>query len=101
VKYGFPMSCARAKDPSIDTITTVLNLKGLSIRLLTPLVLRFLKMVMDVDQNYYPECLGKTFIVNVPGLFSNPTLFLLILCFFLLSSFPHFFFCVFCFVVAL
>lgn len=70
VKYGFPRSCALAKDPSIDQIITILNLKGLSPRLLTPLVMRFLKMVMDVDQNYYPECLGKTFVVNVPGIFS-------------------------------
>jgi len=70
LKYCIPQSCVVGQDPTIDQVTTILNLKGLNIRLLTPLVMKFLKMVMDVDQSYYPECLGKTFIVNAPSIFT-------------------------------
>ncbi|KAL4162237.1 hypothetical protein PRNP1_002784 [Phytophthora ramorum] len=47
----------------------IVDLKGLSLKLLSPTVLSHLKPIFDVGQLYYPETLHCLYIVNAPFIF--------------------------------
>lgn len=60
----FP-ACSRQKGVLVDTVCTIIDIAGVSVRQV-PGVYSHIRRVSDVTQNYYPERLGHTYIVNAP-----------------------------------
>ena len=55
----------------LDKLCVVNDLKGLGSHHLTRLTLGTLKKFSRIDQDCYPECLGKLFIINAPWIFAT------------------------------
>ncbi len=53
----------------IETTTTVLDLKDMTLSQVTGDFLKVIKMVADIGKSQYPETLGKLFIINTPSAF--------------------------------
>lgn len=68
LKYIFP-ACSKVAHCHIDQTLTILDLKGVGLRHLTGDVKRILSLITRVDQDNYPETLGKTIIINSPSVF--------------------------------
>lgn len=65
----FP-ACTRAFGTRIEQTLTILDLSGVSLKLVNNQVFNFIKIASTTAQDYYPEILGRMFIVNAPMLFS-------------------------------
>jgi len=65
----FP-ACSRKEGRHIEQSFTILDLNGISMRMMNKQVYNFVKVASSIAQDYYPEMLGKMFIVNAPTLFS-------------------------------
>ncbi|GBC00181.1 hypothetical protein RclHR1_03780010 [Rhizophagus clarus] len=63
-------SCSEKYGKLIETSCTILDLKGVSIRSFSN-VFGFVKQASNIGQNYYPERMGKFYIINAPMLFSS------------------------------
>jgi len=63
-------SCSEKNGKLIETSCTILDLKGVSIRSFSN-VFGFVKQASNIGQNYYPERMGKFYIINAPMLFSS------------------------------
>mmetsp|Transcript_6253 Transcript_6253/g.17959 ORF Transcript_6253/g.17959 Transcript_6253/m.17959 type:complete len:678 (-) Transcript_6253:181-2214(-) len=63
VRYILP-ACSRAAGRNIEQTFAILDAKGVGLRHLTGAVKKMLQQVIQVDQNNYPEMLGKTAIIN-------------------------------------
>jgi hypothetical protein len=63
-------ACSRKADKLLETCCTIMDLKGVGVTSI-PQVYGFLKRVSAISQNYYPERLGKLFIINAPWGFSG------------------------------
>lgn len=68
LKYIFP-ACSKAAGCHISQTLTILDLKGVGLRHLTGDVKRIMSMITRVDQDNYPETLGKTLLINAPSIF--------------------------------
>lgn len=68
LKYIFP-SCSKVAGRHIDQTLTILDVQGVGLRHLTGDVKRIMSLITRVDQDNYPETLGKTVIINAPGVF--------------------------------
>lgn len=68
IKIKFTAS-ARMHGHYINQTFTVLDLKGINLSMAGSTVRKFIKTLASVDQNNYPEHLGKMFIVNAPWAF--------------------------------
>ncbi|CCE62547.1 hypothetical protein TPHA_0C03970 [Tetrapisispora phaffii CBS 4417] len=68
VKYRLPAS-SRAFNSLVETSCTVLDLKGISISSAYN-VISYVKEASVIGQNYYPERMGKFYIINAPFGFS-------------------------------
>eukprot|EP01017_Pseudomicrothorax_dubius_P025728 TRINITY_DN2810_c0_g1_i2.p1 TRINITY_DN2810_c0_g1~~TRINITY_DN2810_c0_g1_i2.p1 ORF type:complete len:183 (-),score=47.57 TRINITY_DN2810_c0_g1_i2:606-1154(-) len=66
----FP-ACSKAAGKRIEQTLTILDLKGGSTSMLSKRVYNFIQLASSIGQNYYPEILGKMFIINSPMLFSG------------------------------
>ena len=66
----FP-TCSRLAGRPIEQTFTVLDLEGVSMSMASSRVWNFVKLASSIGQDYYPEILGKMFIVNAPFLFSG------------------------------
>ena len=64
----FP-ACSKAAGKRIDQTVYVMDLKGGALKLLSPKIYDFIKSLMKIGSDYYPEILGKMFIINAPMLF--------------------------------
>ncbi|GAQ83019.1 hypothetical protein KFL_001330015 [Klebsormidium nitens] len=64
----FP-ACSKKAKTSINSSLTVLDLKGVSLKHMTKTVRAFIQKLARVDQDYYPEYLGKMMIINAPTSF--------------------------------
>jgi len=53
-----------------ETITAVIDIKGMKLRQITKDFLYLVKAMAGVDQNHYPERMGCTYIINCPSMFS-------------------------------
>ena len=62
--YIYPICCQLAKR-KVETSFTILDLKDGSMSLLSPSVQGFTKIATGICQDYYPETLGKMYILNV------------------------------------
>lgn len=64
-------ACSNAKGAKVEQTFAILDLSGASMRLLSKSVFNFVKLASSTAQDYYPEILGRMFIVNAPMLFSG------------------------------
>lgn len=63
-------ACSKVAGHHIETGFTVLDLKNCSV--MQALKIKdLLKFIVDTGQNYYPETMGMTFIINAPWLFDT------------------------------
>jgi len=53
-----------------ETITAVIDIKGMKLKQITRDFLYLIKAMANVDQNHYPERMGCTYIINCPSMFS-------------------------------
>mmetsp|Transcript_7329 Transcript_7329/g.13568 ORF Transcript_7329/g.13568 Transcript_7329/m.13568 type:complete len:313 (+) Transcript_7329:170-1108(+) len=70
LKIIFP-ACSKVKGSKVEQSFTILDLSGASMRLLSKSTFNFIKLASTTAQDYYPEILGRMFIVNAPMLFSG------------------------------
>ena len=63
-------ACSRMAGRLVETCCTVMDLAGVGLTSVTQ-VYGFVKKVMAISQNYYPERLGKLYIINAPWGFSS------------------------------
>jgi len=64
----FP-ACTKAKGELVSTTFYILDLKGVSARMMCPKIWELLKIASRIGQDYYPETLGQMYIVNTPLFF--------------------------------
>ncbi|SCV00270.1 LAMI_0G03972g1_1 [Lachancea mirantina] len=69
VKYRLP-ACSRKAGHLVETSCTVLDLKGISISAAAQ-VLSYVREASYIGQNYYPERMGKFYLINAPFGFST------------------------------
>ncbi|KAJ0348831.1 hypothetical protein COL154_006526 [Colletotrichum chrysophilum] len=65
----FP-ACSRKYNHLVETCCTIMDMKGVPITRL-PQVYDYVKKASVISQNYYPERLGKLYIINAPWGFST------------------------------
>jgi hypothetical protein len=58
------------KNYHCETITAVIDIKGMKLKQITRDFLYLIKAMANVDQNHYPERMGCTYIINCPSMFS-------------------------------
>lgn len=63
-------ACSTAAGRKIEQSLTILDLEGLSMKLMSKQTYDFVKIASSIAQDYYPEMLGQMFIINAPTLFS-------------------------------
>lgn len=68
LRYIFP-ACSKVQGRHIGQTLAILDLKGVGLRHLTGDVKRVLARLTSIDQDNYPETLGKTLIINAPAVF--------------------------------
>ncbi|KAG5354645.1 SEC14 cytosolic factor [Yarrowia sp. B02] len=69
VRHRLP-ACSRVVGHLIETSCTILDLKGVSLSSASQ-VYGFLKDASNIGQNYYPERMGKFYLINAPFGFST------------------------------
>ncbi len=68
LKYIFP-ACSKVAGKTVTQTLAVLDLKGVGLRHLSADVRRIISTIFRVDQDNYPETLGKTLVINAPSIF--------------------------------
>ncbi|EPS43446.1 hypothetical protein H072_2574 [Dactylellina haptotyla CBS 200.50] len=63
-------ACSRRANRLIETCCTIMDLKGVGITTI-PSAYGYLKKASTISQDYYPERLGRLFIINAPWGFST------------------------------
>ncbi|KAF7562547.1 hypothetical protein G7046_g1609 [Stylonectria norvegica] len=63
-------ACSRKAGTLLETCCTVMDLKGVSLTRI-PQVYTYVRQASVVSQNYYPERLGKLYLINAPWGFST------------------------------
>lgn len=63
-------ACARKSGKLLETCCSIMDLKGVGISNASS-VFGYVRQTTDVSQNYYPERLGKLYIINAPWGFST------------------------------
>ena len=63
-------ACSRKAGKLLETCCTVLDLKGVGL-MKAPSVYGYLRQASAISQNYYPERLGRLYLINAPWGFSS------------------------------
>jgi hypothetical protein len=63
-------ACSRKAGKLLETCCTIMDLKGVGITSI-PSVYGYVRQASEISQNYYPERLGKLYIINAPWGFSS------------------------------
>lgn len=63
-------ACSRKAGKLLETCCTIMDLKGVSITRV-PQVYSYVRQASVISQNYYPERLGKLYMINAPWGFST------------------------------
>ncbi|KAF9430141.1 cytosolic factor, phosphatidylinositol/phosphatidylcholine transfer protein [Podila epigama] len=63
-------ACSKLADRHIEQCCTILDLKGVSIRQFAN-AFGFIKRTAAIAQNYYPEMMGKMYVINAPMMFTS------------------------------
>ncbi len=69
MKYKFT-ACSKAKGELVDQSFTILDLEGIGITDFVGDVKNFVALASKIGQDYYPENMGKMFIVNTSPVFT-------------------------------
>ncbi|KAJ3222959.1 cytosolic factor, phosphatidylinositol/phosphatidylcholine transfer protein [Clydaea vesicula] len=69
VNYRLP-ACSKKVGRYLEQSTTILDLKGVSISSFSS-VYNIVKQISAISSNYYPEMMGKMYIINSPFLFTT------------------------------
>ncbi|CAN6629690.1 Sec14p cytosolic factor [Trichomonascus vanleenenianus] len=64
IKHRLP-ACSRMMDHLVETSCTILDLKGVSLSSATQ-VYPYIREASNIGQNYYPERMGKFYVINAP-----------------------------------
>ncbi|CAK9863427.1 unnamed protein product [Sphagnum jensenii] len=62
-------ACSKKAGINISQSLTILDMKGVTMRHMSKQVRNFIQKITKIDQDFYPEYLGKMFIVNAPTAF--------------------------------
>lgn len=68
-QYRLP-ACSRQQGHLVETSCTILDLKGISITTASQ-VYGYIREASNIGQNYYPERMGKFYVINAPFGFST------------------------------
>eukprot|EP01025_Chloroclados_australasicus_P002455 TRINITY_DN1055_c0_g1_i2.p1 TRINITY_DN1055_c0_g1~~TRINITY_DN1055_c0_g1_i2.p1 ORF type:complete len:492 (-),score=36.16 TRINITY_DN1055_c0_g1_i2:370-1845(-) len=68
IKTIFP-ACSRKAGRRIDQMFAIMDVQGVGLHMLSADVRRTLQEITKIDQDNYPESLGKVFIINAPIIF--------------------------------
>jgi hypothetical protein len=63
-------ACSRKSGQLLETCCTIMDLKGVGLSKFTS-VYSYIKRASAISQNYYPERLGKLYLINAPWGFSS------------------------------
>jgi len=63
-------ACSRKAGKLLETCCTIMDMKGVGLGKI-PSVYGYLKLVSSISQDYYPERLGKLYVINAPWGFST------------------------------
>lgn len=63
-------ACSKLADRHIEQCCTILDLKGVSLRQFAN-AFGFIKRTSAIAQNYYPEMMGKMYVINAPMMFTS------------------------------
>ena len=63
-------ACCRKSGRLLETCCSIMDLKGVGLSKVSS-VYSYVRSVTDISQNYYPERLGKLYIINAPWGFSS------------------------------
>jgi hypothetical protein len=63
-------ACSRKAGVLLETCCTIMDLKGVGVTRI-PSVYEYVKKASAISQNYYPERLGKLYLINAPWGFSS------------------------------
>jgi hypothetical protein len=63
-------ACSRKAGKLLETCCTIMDLKGVGITRI-PSVYNYVRQASAISQNYYPERLGKLYLINAPWGFSS------------------------------
>ena len=63
-------ACTKLADRHIEQCCTILDLKGVSLRQFAN-AFGFIKRTSAIAQNYYPEMMGKMYVINAPMMFTS------------------------------
>ncbi|KAJ5235670.1 Cellular retinaldehyde binding/alpha-tocopherol transport [Penicillium citrinum] len=63
-------ACSRKAGKLLETSCTVMDMKGVGVTSI-PSVYGYVRQASEISQNYYPERLGKLYIINAPWGFSS------------------------------
>lgn len=63
-------ACSRMKGELVETSCTIMDLKGVGISSISS-VYSYVKSASTIGQNYYPERMGKFYLINAPWGFSS------------------------------
>ncbi|KAJ5609062.1 Cellular retinaldehyde binding/alpha-tocopherol transport [Penicillium herquei] len=63
-------ACSRKAGKLLETCCTIMDLKGVGITSI-PSVYSYVRQASEISQNYYPERLGKLYLINAPWGFSG------------------------------
>ena len=63
-------ACSRKSGQLLETCCTIMDLKGVGISKVSS-VYGYVKQASAISQNYYPERLGKLYLINAPWGFSS------------------------------
>ena len=63
-------ACSRKKGQLLETCCSILDLKGVGVTSV-PSVYGYVKQTSAISQNYYPERLGKMYLINAPWGFAS------------------------------
>ncbi|KAF5102818.1 hypothetical protein DV451_001708 [Geotrichum candidum] len=69
IRYRLP-ACSRRQGHLVETSCTILDLKGISLSSAYQ-VYSYVKEASSIGQNYYPERMGKFYVINAPFGFST------------------------------
>lgn len=68
-KYRLP-ACSRKQGHLVETSCTIMDLKGISLTTASQ-VYSYVREASNIGQNYYPERMGKFYVINAPFGFST------------------------------
>ena len=63
-------ACSRKAGKLLETCCTIMDLKGVGVTSI-PSVYGYVRQASEISQNYYPERLGKLYLINAPWGFSS------------------------------